>query len=109
MAFPLPQLNDVPLEDHRRMKSLVRYGLPAAVILAGFVALFIDGSAAALLGWAMIVAFTIKIVFLSEVFRVGLSGGNKDREDEDDARRFLTEHGRWPDEPACVTRSHRAA
>jgi hypothetical protein len=46
----------------------------------------------------MIVALSSKLLFLGEMFRIGLSGDDE-RQAEIDAREFLARHGHWPDEP----------
>lgn len=80
------------------MKTAARYGLPALVLVIGCVMLFIMSNEAAVIGTVMIVAFALKVIFLSEVFRIGLTDGNKERDEEDAARLFLIKHGRWPDD-----------
>jgi pilus assembly protein TadC len=80
------------------MKRAARYGMPAVVLLIGCVVLFVISDEAALVGVLMIAAFASKVIFLGEMFRVGLSGGNQEREDEEAARRFLGEHGHWPED-----------
>lgn len=79
------------------MLVLLRYGLPAVLFVAGFVVLFVGGSAA-LEGWAMLVGSAIALIVWNVLFRIGFSG-DAERRKEDEARRFLTEHGHWPDEP----------
>jgi hypothetical protein len=77
---------------------LLRYGIPAAMLIAGFVVLFVAGKANAVEGWAMLVGAAIAQLAMSGLFRLGVSG-EKERRDEEEARRFLDEHGHWPDEP----------
>jgi hypothetical protein len=75
----------------------VRYGLPAAIIVAGFVILiFADGSHR-WEGWAMCVGAGLALFFLNFLFRLGAKG-DEERDSEEAAREYLAEHGHWPDE-----------
>jgi hypothetical protein len=75
----------------------LRYGLPAVLVIAGFVILFtVDGSLR-WDGWAMCVGAGLSILLLNVLFRYG-SRGDREREAETEAREYYAEHGRWPDE-----------
>jgi hypothetical protein len=37
------------------------------------------------------------------LYRIGVAG-DRDRDREEEARRFFDEHGRWPDEPDSAAR-----
>jgi hypothetical protein len=78
--------------------AFLRYGLPALLFIAGFVVLFVADDYNALEGWAMLVGSAIALIVWNVLFRIGFSG-DRDRDDEEAARRYLTEHGRWPDDP----------
>jgi hypothetical protein len=79
------------------MLALLRYGLPAACIVAGFVLLFtVDGSHR-WDGWAMCVGAGLSIALMNVLFRMGAKG-DREREDEAAAREYHTRHGHWPDE-----------
>jgi hypothetical protein len=75
----------------------LRYGLPAACILAGFVILFTTNGSLKWDGWAMCVGAGLAILLMNVLFRFGAKG-DREREAEEDARRYFAEHGRWPDE-----------
>jgi hypothetical protein len=77
--------------------NAVRYGLPAALLLAGFAVLLVDHGARRFDGFAMLVGAGLSVALLNVLFRVGTSG-DRDREQEDRARDFFSEHGRWPDD-----------
>ena len=76
---------------------LVRYGLPAALVLAGFVLLFAAPDNTRYEGFAMCVGAGLALYLLNWLFRLGAKG-DEEREREDAAREYLSEHGRWPDD-----------
>ena len=77
--------------------QFVRYGLPALLILAGFVILFTVDGAIRWDGWAMCVGSGLALLLLNGLFRLGAQG-DRERDAEQAARDYLTAHGRWPDE-----------
>jgi hypothetical protein len=76
----------------------MRYGLPLLLFVAGFVVLFAADDSIAVEGWGMLVGAAIALLSLNVLFRIGFRG-DSERQDEQDARDFLSEHGHWPDEP----------
>ena len=79
--------------------NLLRYWLPGACIVAGFVLLFTADGSLKWDGWAMCVGAGLSISLMNVLFRFGAKGDNE-RNDEEAARRYLAEHGHWPDEDA---------
>ena len=80
------------------MIRALRYGLPAVLIVVGFVLLFtVDGSLR-WEGWAMCVGSGLAILLMNMLFRYG-SRGDRERDQEVAAREFFSEHGYWPGEP----------
>jgi hypothetical protein len=77
--------------------NAVRYGLPAVLVLAGFAVLFAVDGTVRFDGFAMLVGAGLSVALLNGLFRFGATG-DREREDEDRAREFFSEHGRWPDE-----------
>ena len=75
----------------------LRYGLPAVVVLAGVVLLALNPSLAGLEGWALLTGAGLAILLLNGLYRVGVKGDGE-RDDEEAARVYFDEHGRWPDE-----------
>lgn len=75
----------------------VRYGLPAGLVLAGFVLLFAAPDSTRYEGFSMCVGAGLALFLLNWLFRLGASG-DREREDEDAAREYLAQHGHWPDE-----------
>jgi hypothetical protein len=79
------------------MIRALRYGLPAVLIVIGFVLLFtIDGSLR-WEGWAMCVGSGLAILLMNVLFRFG-ARGDRERDREVAARDFYAEHGYWPGE-----------
>src|SRR5262245_39972541 len=84
--------------DYGRMPLLtLRYGIPLALVLAGFVLLFTVEDEIRWDGWAMLVGSGLSVLLLNVLFRLGVSG-DKERDAEEAAREYLTAHGHWPDE-----------
>jgi hypothetical protein len=79
------------------MVVFLRYGLPALLVLAGFVILFTVDSSLRWDGWAMCVGSGLAVLLLNWLFRFG-SKGDEEREKEVAAREYFAAHGRWPDE-----------
>jgi hypothetical protein len=80
------------------MKSLLlvglRYLLPAAVTLVGIVFMALGGENN-FEGGAGIVGAGLSIYLLNWLFRIGVSG-EREREREDQARKYFDSHGHWP-------------
>lgn len=74
---------------------LLRYVLPAAVVIAGIVVMSL-GSESELEGGAGIISAGIAIFFINWLFRAG-AAGERQRDREDEAREYFDRHGRWPD------------
>jgi hypothetical protein len=74
--------------------NAVRYGIPAALFIAGMVVWATGGIAAG----ALFISAATAVLLLNVLFRIGVEG-DKARDREEEARRFFDEHGRWPDEP----------
>jgi hypothetical protein len=91
---------DVPPDPDKRsdrMMLAVRYVLPAVVALAGVLVLILNRSINGLEGFAMGIGVAGSILLLNVLYRVGVSG-DRERDDEEAARVYFDEHGRWPDE-----------
>ena len=78
--------------------NLVRYALPAAIVLAGVLALILNRSINGLEGLAMGIGVAGSVLLLNVLYRVGVSG-DAERDREAEARDYLDAHGHWPDEP----------
>jgi hypothetical protein len=72
----------------------VRYGLPAAIAVAGCVLAIVgDGTLEA--AGATLVGVAALVVLLNVLMRLGLES-NRDRIREEEAREYFDRHGRWP-------------
>jgi hypothetical protein len=79
------------------MLRFVRYGLPAGLVIAGFVLLFAAPDSTRFEGFSMCVGAGLAVWLLNWLFRMG-AAGDRERADEDAAREYLGVHGHWPDE-----------
>jgi hypothetical protein len=79
----------------------VRYGIPLVLLVAGVVVAALSGSG--VVAGAMFVSAATAVLLLNVLYRIGVQG-DRDRDREEEARRFFDEHGRWPDEPEGAAR-----
>ncbi|MGH2942931.1 MAG: hypothetical protein ACRDLN_09210 [Solirubrobacteraceae bacterium] len=88
-----------PSPDKRSANTLlaVRYVLPAVIALAGLLVLVFNRTINGLEGFAMGIGVAGSILLLNVLYRVGVSG-DRERDEEEAARDYFDEHGRWPDE-----------
>lgn len=84
-------------EGHHIGLIIVRYGLGAILIVAGVVLIAVNPSGLGVDGFAMAVGGGLSVLLINFLFRLGVSG-DREREREEQARRYLEEHGVWPDE-----------
>ena len=75
----------------------VRYILPVVLVLGGFVLVAIEPNKTGLEGLLMAIGAALSVLLLNWLFREGVRG-DKDREQEEAAREYFAQHGRWPDE-----------
>ncbi|MCW3009521.1 MAG: hypothetical protein JWP17_4147 [Solirubrobacterales bacterium] len=75
----------------------IRTWLPALIVALGVGLWIAHPTVETAIGSAGIVGAGIGIWMINVLFRIGVQG-DLERDDEDAARRFLDEHGHWPDE-----------
>ena len=76
----------------------LRYGLPGVICLAGIVWGFLrDFDELGLEIAVLLVAAGSSLWLMNLLFRIGVSG-DKERDEEDEARAYFDRHGHWPDE-----------
>lgn len=76
---------------------LVRYGIPSVLIVAGVLVLSFGSEAVRYEMFGMCVGAGLSLLLFTFFFRMGVQG-ESEREEEEAARRYLDEHGRWPDD-----------
>jgi hypothetical protein len=79
----------------------VRYGLGGVMVLAGIVLIIVNPGGFGVDGFALAVGGGLSVLLINFLFRLGVSG-DREREAEEQARRYYDEHGVWPDEEAPV-------
>ncbi|HLM09412.1 MAG TPA: hypothetical protein VK307_06860 [Thermoleophilaceae bacterium] len=82
--------------------NLVRYGVPLGLFLAGMIVWATSGRIGIAIG-AMFLSAASAVLLLNVLYRMGVEG-DRERDREEEARRFFDEHGRWPDEPESASR-----
>ena len=75
----------------------IRYVLPAALVLAGFVVLAVADGSTKWDGYAMCVGAGLAVLLLNVLVRFGAKG-DEERTREEAAREYMAQHGHWPDE-----------
>ena len=85
--------------DRRTANTMlaVRYVLPAVIALAGVLVLIFNQTINGLEGFAMGIGVAGSILLLNVLYRIGVSG-DRERDEEEAARVYFDQHGRWPDE-----------
>ena len=67
------------------------------MVVAGVVLLIVNPGGFGVEGFSMAVGGGLSVLLLNWTYRLGVSG-DQEREREEEARRYLEEHGHWPDE-----------
>jgi hypothetical protein len=77
--------------------ALTRYGLPAAILLAGLIVALLNPGETGIDAFVGLAGVCACVVLWNLLLRLGASG-DRDRDREAAAREYYDEHGRWPDE-----------
>jgi hypothetical protein len=77
---------------------LVRYGLPAAILLAGVIILIVVPGTAGEEGVVTMFGICLCVALFNSLIRLGVSG-DRDRDKEQAARDQYERTGVWPDDP----------
>lgn len=75
----------------------MRYGIGVLLVLAGIVLLIVSPGGFGTDGFSMAVGAGLSVLLLNWLYRLGVSG-DRDRQQEEEARAYFDRHGRWPDE-----------
>ncbi len=88
------------MDEERPSTALivVRYVIPAVVVLGGIIAFLVDPSVLAAEGAAGVIGAGLAWYLFGWLFRQGVAG-DRERDAEDAARAYFNRHGRWPDDP----------
>jgi hypothetical protein len=86
--------------------TAVRYGIGAVMVGAGLFLLILNPGGFGVDGFALAVGGGLSVLMINYLFRLGVSG-DRERDEEEQARRFFDEHGHWPDEDAPPPRPGR--
>ncbi len=90
----------VPAQTDRRTANtmlVVRYVLPAVIAIVGVLVLVFNQTLSGLEGFAMAIGVAGSVLLLNVLYRIGVSG-DRERDEEEAARVYFDEHGRWPGE-----------
>jgi hypothetical protein len=74
--------------------NVIRYGIPAALVLVGQVVLIATGDA---VSWAGFTGAGFAVLLIGVLVRIGVEG-DRERDREEAAREYFSKHGRWPGE-----------
>lgn len=86
-----------PTSSEARLLMLVRRWLPLALVAAGVVLFAARPDDIGFWGAMCLIGAGASVWFATLLFRLGAQG-DAEREDEEEARRYFDERGRWPDE-----------
>jgi hypothetical protein len=85
--------------------KLIRFWMPAAILVAGIVLVVVrGGDETSLEGCAALWGAGLSVALLNWLHRMGVSG-DRSRVQEDEARAYFAQHGRWPDDTDAPRRS----
>ena len=75
----------------------IRYGIGVVMVLGGIVLAVLNPGGVGVDGFAMAVGGGLSVLLINFLFRLSVTS-NLDREREEAARRYLEEHGEWPED-----------
>jgi hypothetical protein len=73
----------------------IRYGIPLVLVVAGTIVSATAGGVGLAAG-ALFFSAGTAVLLLNVLYRIGVEG-DKERDEEERAREYFDEHGRWPD------------
>jgi hypothetical protein len=74
---------------------VVRYALPAVIVLTGLILTIAGGSDTVVAAGVALIGVGMLVALLNVLMRLGIAS-SRDREREEEARRFFDRHRRWP-------------
>jgi len=91
------ELRHQPDGGTQALLTLVRFVLPALIVLSGILLAAIGQRESAYLAGALLVSAGVSVALLNLLYRVGVRG-DKDRGREEQAREHFDRTGNWPSE-----------
>ena len=91
------ELRHQPNGGPQALLTLVRFVLPALIVLSGILLAAIGQRESAYLAGALLVSAGVSVALLNLLYRVGVRG-DKDRGREEQAREHFDRTGNWPSE-----------
>ena len=85
------------MKKQSRSLFMLRYGIGGAMCIAGIVLLVTNTGGFGVDGFALGAGAGLSLIMLNVLYRLGVSG-DRERDQEEDARTYLERHGYWPDE-----------
>ena len=79
------------------MLVLLRYGIPAALVVAGVIILAVADESVRYDGFGLCWGAAFALFVFAQLIRLNTSGTD-DRNREEAARDYYSAHGRWPDD-----------
>ncbi len=98
-------MTDAPPPSGGRRMALfaVRYGIGVVMVVGGILMLVASPAGLGVDGFAMAVGGGLSVLLINFLFRLGVSG-DREREREEWARNYFSEHGEWPEEEPAKAR-----
>ncbi|MCW3048400.1 MAG: hypothetical protein JWO74_2684 [Solirubrobacterales bacterium] len=92
--------------SRRAWLRVLRFWLPVAICAGGLAIIVITGNEDGAEGGALVISAGLSVWLLNFLYRVSVTG-DREREREEDARRYYDRHGYWPDEKPARRGSSR--
>jgi hypothetical protein len=83
--------------SRRAWLRVLRFWMPAAICAGGLAIILITRNEDGAEGGALVISAGLSVWLLNFLYRVSVTG-DREREREEDARRYYDRHGYWPDE-----------
>jgi hypothetical protein len=83
--------------SRRAWLRAMRLWLPIAICTAGLVLILVTRNENGAEGGVLLISAGLSVWLLNWMYRISVRG-DRERDDEERARRFFDEHGYWPDD-----------
>jgi hypothetical protein len=92
--------------SRRAWLRVLRVWLPAGICAGGLAIILITRNEDGAEGGALVISAGLSVWLLNFLYRVSVTG-DRERDREEEARRYYDRHGYWPDEKPARRRSSR--